>query len=211
MIGTARRSLAGTTEDPESSNADRSPEEDLEPDAERRLMCIYTDPIFRIITLRTDRARRFIADPDPWSILALIGTASGNQAPVLRDALYRHVAFQTFMGVTFAVCMSSLLKNHPTFDCWTLTTSPCSRKGCPCFTLHSTCPTTYGGLCRSHCQTTAEIEMESPRDTLKTSRSSHRVPTRPLGSSTKRKSLVPSLGQMTGGGLRIASSRPTSI
>ena len=98
-----RRSLAETTGDAESSNADRSPEDDLEPDAERRLMCVYTDPTFRIITLRTDRARRFIADPDPWSILALIGTASYHQAPVLRDALYRHVAFQTFIGVTFTV------------------------------------------------------------------------------------------------------------
>jgi hypothetical protein len=126
VIGTGRRSLAETTGDPESSNAGRSPEgrspedrspEDLEPDAERRLMCIYTDPIFQIITLRTDRARRFIADPDAWSILALIGTASYHQAPILRDALYRHVAFQTFMGVTFAVCMSSFLKNCPTFDC----------------------------------------------------------------------------------------------
>jgi len=87
-------------------------------------MCIYTDPIFRIITLCADRARRFIADLDPWSILALIGTASYHQAPVLRDALYRHVAFQTFMGVSFAVCMSNLLKNCPTFDSWTLTTSP---------------------------------------------------------------------------------------
>jgi hypothetical protein len=110
-----RRSLAETTGDLESSDADRSQEEDLEPDAEQRQMCIYTSPIFRIITLRTDRARRFIADPDPWSILALIGTASGNQAPVLRDALYRHVAFQTFMGVSFAVRMSNLFKNCPTY------------------------------------------------------------------------------------------------
>lgn len=66
-------------------------------------MCIHTDSIFRIVTLRADRARRFIADPDPWSILALIGTASYHQVPVLRDALYRHVAFQTFIGVTFTV------------------------------------------------------------------------------------------------------------
>lgn len=101
-----RRSLAETSGDSDSCNSDRSQEEDLEPDAERRLMYIYTDPIFQIITLRTDRARRFIADPDPWSILALIGTASYHQVPILRDALYRHVAFQTFMGVTFAVCMS---------------------------------------------------------------------------------------------------------
>ena len=34
---------------------------------------------------------------------ALIGTASSNQASALRDALYRHVARQTFIGVSFAV------------------------------------------------------------------------------------------------------------
>ncbi|OQU98776.1 hypothetical protein CLAIMM_04506 [Cladophialophora immunda] len=54
-----------------------------QPDAERRLI--------------------FVTDPDGWVIHALIGTASRLQAYALRDILYRHLAAQTFIGVTFVL------------------------------------------------------------------------------------------------------------
>jgi hypothetical protein len=47
--------------------------------------------------------RRFITNLDRWSILALIGTASESQALGLRDAIYKHLAFENFIGVTFPV------------------------------------------------------------------------------------------------------------
>ena len=50
-----------------------------------------------------DRARRFITNLDRWSIYALICTASESQALGLRDAIYKHLAFENFIGVTFPV------------------------------------------------------------------------------------------------------------
>ncbi|KIX03974.1 uncharacterized protein Z518_07527 [Rhinocladiella mackenziei CBS 650.93] len=49
-----------------------------EPDAERRWI--------------------FITDLDPWSILALIGTASKNQIPHLQAAIYKHLVFEPSFG-----------------------------------------------------------------------------------------------------------------
>ncbi|KIX10230.1 uncharacterized protein Z518_01311 [Rhinocladiella mackenziei CBS 650.93] len=70
------------TQDSATLNAESAEEERPEPDADRRLI--------------------FLTDLDGWSMLALIGTASDSQAPALRNALYRHVAAQTFVGVTCA-------------------------------------------------------------------------------------------------------------
>ncbi|KAF4629532.1 hypothetical protein G7Y89_g8613 [Cudoniella acicularis] len=63
----------------ENENENGCLPEDHEPDAERRLI--------------------FITDLDRWSTYALIGTASYHQLPALRDALYKHVAFESFIGV----------------------------------------------------------------------------------------------------------------
>ncbi len=51
---------------------------------------------------------RYAVDLDGWLIHALIGTASWTQASTLRDALYRHLTAQLFIGVQFAVRISSL-------------------------------------------------------------------------------------------------------
>lgn len=82
---------------------------DEEPDADRRLMCVKTglvDPTFLPIALTE---YRFITDLDRWSMYALMGTASVSQALGLRSAIYKHLAFENFIGATFPVCMSNLL------------------------------------------------------------------------------------------------------
>lgn len=65
--------------------------------------CTAPRPRFLRLARYADRNCRFITDLDRWTIYALVGTASRYQAPALRDAIYRHVAFKTFIGVTFAV------------------------------------------------------------------------------------------------------------
>lgn len=47
-----------------------------------------------------DRQLIFITDLDRWSMYALIGTASPRQSPGLRGAIYKHLAFENFIGVT---------------------------------------------------------------------------------------------------------------
>jgi hypothetical protein len=68
-----------------------------------------TDPV---VVCDADN-RRFVTDLDRWSIYALIGTASYYQAFALRDAFYKHLAFENFIGVAFPVSMSSLPKHCP--------------------------------------------------------------------------------------------------
>lgn len=46
---------------------------------------------------------RLITDLNRWSIYALIGTASYYQALALREALFKHLAFENFIAVTFPV------------------------------------------------------------------------------------------------------------
>jgi hypothetical protein len=50
-----------------------------------------------------DAARRliYVSDLDPACIHALAATASCHQAPVLRDAIYQHLHFQTSIAVSF--------------------------------------------------------------------------------------------------------------
>lgn len=49
---------------------------------------------------------RFVLDLDGDSIWALIGAASYHDAPVLRDALCKHLSFETFIGATTTVSQS---------------------------------------------------------------------------------------------------------
>ena len=87
-------------------------EKDEEPDADRRLMRVkkcFIDPNFLPMALTECR---FITDLDRWSIYALVGTASSSQAFGLRSAIYRHLAFENFIGATFHVRTSNLLI-HP--------------------------------------------------------------------------------------------------
>ncbi|KAN0112261.1 hypothetical protein V8E51_005212 [Hyaloscypha variabilis] len=65
----------------EKSSLESESEPETQPDAERRKI--------------------FITDLDRWAILALIGTTSEHQALGLRDAIYKHLAFESFIGVTF--------------------------------------------------------------------------------------------------------------
>ncbi|KAK0611969.1 hypothetical protein B0T14DRAFT_339079 [Immersiella caudata] len=60
-------------------NSDYMPIETNEPDADRRLI--------------------YVTDPDCWSILALIATASKRQATYYRDFVYRYLAFKTILKV----------------------------------------------------------------------------------------------------------------
>ncbi|PMD64753.1 uncharacterized protein K444DRAFT_659975 [Hyaloscypha bicolor E] len=48
-----------------------------------------------------EQRKIFITNLDRWGILALIGTASESQALGLRDTLYKHLAWENFIGVTF--------------------------------------------------------------------------------------------------------------
>jgi hypothetical protein len=71
-------------------------------------MCVHTGVLQVSLILcwirpRHSQIRRFVTDLDRWSIYALIGTASYYQAFALREALYKHLAFETFIGVTFVV------------------------------------------------------------------------------------------------------------
>lgn len=80
--GTASTSSASSIAHLDGSLPDsqtRTPEEDVQPEAERRLI--------------------FVNDPDPWSMCALIGTATYHQAPALRSALYKHLASETSIEV----------------------------------------------------------------------------------------------------------------
>ncbi|KAH8734313.1 hypothetical protein BGZ61DRAFT_559927 [Ilyonectria robusta] len=45
-----------------------------------------------------DRRLIFITDLNRWALMAIISTASINQARALRDSLYRHLAFESFIG-----------------------------------------------------------------------------------------------------------------
>jgi hypothetical protein len=49
---------------------------------------------------KSDAARRliYISDLSPGDIHALAATATSHQAPVLRDAIYKHLSFQTSIG-----------------------------------------------------------------------------------------------------------------
>ncbi|KAH9210687.1 hypothetical protein DL95DRAFT_465582 [Leptodontidium sp. 2 PMI_412] len=50
---------------------------------------------------RKRKRKRFITGLDRWSIYALVTTASDYQTPGLRSAIYGHLAFENFIGVTF--------------------------------------------------------------------------------------------------------------
>jgi hypothetical protein len=65
-------------------------------------MCVDTDLVNPVVVFDAD-SRRFVTDLDCWSIYALIGTASWHQAFALRAALYRHLAFENFIGVALSV------------------------------------------------------------------------------------------------------------
>jgi hypothetical protein len=71
-------------------------------------MCVNTSLIDAMVVCGAD-SRRFVTDLDRWSIYALISTASYYQAFALRDALYKYLAFENFIGVTFPVSMSSVV------------------------------------------------------------------------------------------------------
>ncbi|KAH8752719.1 hypothetical protein F5882DRAFT_385800 [Hyaloscypha sp. PMI_1271] len=94
------RNPSGINPDP-----NESPRE--EPDAERRLI--------------------FITDLDRWSIYALIGTASYYQAFVLRDALYKHLAFENLIEVTFPPAGLAMfqLAFHLPYYAWRTSQSAC--------------------------------------------------------------------------------------
>ncbi|KAH8904486.1 hypothetical protein BR93DRAFT_149680 [Coniochaeta sp. PMI_546] len=63
----------------QTPNDGYTPVKTNEPDAERRLI--------------------YVQDVDCWAILAIIATASKNQVDYLRDFIYRHLAYQTSLGV----------------------------------------------------------------------------------------------------------------
>lgn len=145
-----------------------------EPDAERRLMWVY------ITVLRDSRIlwrvrpghsqlRRFITDLDRWSIYALIGTASNYQAFALRDALYKHLAFENFIGVIFPVSLSTLRLSDSHY---LMLIGSSYSGGWLCFSCHSIYLTMHGGLRRTHAKIIVEMQMLTLSGNLWTSRSS---------------------------------------
>ncbi|KAK4442077.1 hypothetical protein QBC34DRAFT_313888 [Podospora aff. communis PSN243] len=73
--------------------AEYTPTETDEPDADRRLI--------------------YVTDPDCWSILALIATASKRQATYYRDFVYRYLAFKTILKTADLTSIQSV--GFPTF------------------------------------------------------------------------------------------------
>jgi hypothetical protein len=51
--------------------------------------------------------RRYIANLDPYYILALAETASDHQVEALRDAIFKHIALQTSIRVRIPVSSPS--------------------------------------------------------------------------------------------------------
>ncbi|KPM35948.1 hypothetical protein AK830_g10606 [Neonectria ditissima] len=49
--------------------------------------------------LNADRRLVFITDLNRWTMMALISTVSKSQAGALRDSFYRHMAFESFIGL----------------------------------------------------------------------------------------------------------------
>ncbi|KAE9375126.1 hypothetical protein N431DRAFT_402425 [Stipitochalara longipes BDJ] len=73
-----------------------------------------------------ERRKIFITDLDRWAILALIGTTSEHQALGLRDAIYKHLAFESFIGVIFPPTGLAMfqLAFHLPFYAWRISSKP---------------------------------------------------------------------------------------
>jgi hypothetical protein len=69
--------------------------------------CTYPPLLSILYSLLILIETRFITDLDRWSVYALIGTASESQASGLRDAFYKYLTFESFIGVRLSV--SSLI------------------------------------------------------------------------------------------------------
>lgn len=60
------------------------------------------------LTLLNDQYGRitrpsYVTDLDCWSFLAIVSTAPKLQAQYLRDFMYKHISFKTFIGVQLPV------------------------------------------------------------------------------------------------------------
>lgn len=76
-----------------------------EPDADRRLVFVARNEWERGQSIRqlTFGRYRYTTDLDCWNLLAIIATASESQGDHLRDFIYRHIEFKTFVGVQVSV------------------------------------------------------------------------------------------------------------